>query len=341
MTFAWHGSCFGDAEPTRSPMSNPSAMRRSFVLPAATLLSLGWLATACQQARHDQPIATIDAPTATAVEPVEATGLHNMVAYSGDCISGAVPEGEAGLATLKAMGIKTVVSVDGATPDVAAAEALGLRYIHLPISYDTVSPQRQQELAQVIANAEGPIYMHCHHGKHRSAAALGSALVLAGKLTPEQAVERMKVSGTSKDYPGLWKAVQEAQPLPAAALQADVTKFPKVSKVSGLVALMNELDVVIDNVKASHGAAWGVPANHPDLVPAKETKRLANVYEQMQSDPESVQYPADYQSMLAKSLAAAKALDAAVRSGDKAAADAQYSIVQKGCKECHKVYRDQ
>jgi protein tyrosine phosphatase (PTP) superfamily phosphohydrolase (DUF442 family) len=327
-------------------MTTRIALRRSFAVPAAALLSLGWLATACQQAQHqqaqhDQPLARIEAPAATAAKAVDATGLHNMVAYSGECISGAVPEGEAGLATLKAMGIKTVVSVDGATPDVAAAEALGLRYIHLPISYDTVSPERQRELAQVIANAEGPIYMHCHHGKHRSAAALGSAMVLAGKLTPEQAVERMKVSGTSKDYQGLWKAVQEAQPLPAAALQADVTKFPKVSKVSGLVALMNELDVVIDNVKASHGAAWGVPANHPDLVPAKETKRLASVYEQMQSDPESREYPADYQSMLEKSLAAARALDAAVRSGDKTAADAQYSIVQKGCKECHKVYRDQ
>lgn len=322
-------------------MTTLPSLRRSLAVPAAALLSLGWLATACQQAQHDQPIAKVDAPALTADKPVDAQGLHNMVAYSGDCISGAVPEGEAGLATLKAMGVKTVVSVDGATPDVAAAEALGLRYIHLPISYDTVSPERQQELAQVIANADGPIYMHCHHGKHRSAAALASALVLAGKLTPEQAAARMKVSGTSKDYQGLWKAVKDAQPLPAAALQADLAKFPKVSKVSGLVALMNELDVVIDNVKASHGAAWGVPGNHPDLVPAKETRRLASVYAQMQTDPESQQYPADYQSMLEKSLAAAKALDAAVRSGDQTAADAQYSIVQKGCKECHKLYRDQ
>jgi cytochrome c556 len=255
-------------------------------------------------------------------------------------ICGAVPEGAEGLATLKAMGVKTIVSVDGATPEAELAEALGLHYIHLPISYDSVPAARAKELAQVLANAEGPVYMHCHHGKHRSAAALGSALVLVGKLTPEQAEARMKVSGTSGDYQGLWKSVRDAKPLDAAALQADISKFPSVSKVSGLVALMNELDVVFDNVKSAQGAAWGVPKNHPDLVPQKETKRLANVYGQLKTEPESVAHPADYQQMLEKSIRAAEALDAAVRSGDKATADAQYAIVQKGCKECHKSYRD-
>jgi cytochrome c556 len=44
--------------------------------------------------------------------------------------------------------------------------------------------------------------------------------------------------------------------------------------------------------------------------------------------------------MLEKSIRAAEALDAAVRSGDQATASAQYAIVQKGCKECHKSYRD-
>jgi len=41
------------------------------------------------------------------------------------------------------------------------------------------------------------------------------ALVLAGKLTPEQAMDRMKVSGTAKEYTGLWAAVQNARPIAA------------------------------------------------------------------------------------------------------------------------------
>ena len=32
--------------------------------------------------------------------------------------------------------------------------------------------ERLKELAQAVASCEGPIYLHCHHGKHRSAAAV-------------------------------------------------------------------------------------------------------------------------------------------------------------------------
>ena len=33
------------------------------------------------------------------------------------------------------MGVKTILSVDGKTPDVEAAKKLGMRYVHVPIQY--------------------------------------------------------------------------------------------------------------------------------------------------------------------------------------------------------------
>src|SRR5262245_61905634 len=191
-------------------------LRRGAVLASLTLLALV-IVNACHSSASgstggkEAAHVSMHAPAVDAKKVVDLAGVHNVVTYAPNMIGGGQPEGAEGLETLAAMGIKTIVSVDGATPDVEGAKKLGMRYVHLPISYDTVTPERQQQLAQVVANCEGPIYMHCHHGKHRSAGALACALVVAGKTTPEQAQERMAVSGTAKDYTGLWAAVRGAK----------------------------------------------------------------------------------------------------------------------------------
>jgi protein tyrosine phosphatase (PTP) superfamily phosphohydrolase (DUF442 family) len=284
---------------------------------------------------------TTPPPAVDATTSAHLQGLHNVVTYADRYVGGAVPEGREGMQSLAAMGIKTIISVDGAVPDVEGAQQFGMHYIHLPISYNGIAGSRQQELAQAIANAPGPVYVHCHHGKHRSASALGSALVLAGILTPDAAKARMQVSGTAKGYQGLWKAVEDAKPLPASALQADWRAFPKVAKVTGLVATMSEIDTVWDNLLHTQKAGWQTPADHPDLVPTKEARRLASLYAQLLQDPDSKQRPAAYQTLLQEAIAQSAALDAAVASGDHASAEAQFALLQKGCKACHKDHRDQ
>ncbi|MDO8349023.1 MAG: hypothetical protein Q7T30_02215 [Planctomycetota bacterium] len=313
----------------------------SLVLLTLAAVSGAILFPACKAgAAHEPPAVAIQAPAQTAEKPATLAGLHNVVTYAPDMVCGGVPEGEEGLHTLAAMGIKTIVSVDGATPDVATAEALGMRYVHLPISYNGITPGRQKELAQAISNLPGPVYMHCHHGKHRSAGALGSAAVLAGKMTPEQAESRMKVSGTAAEYKGLWKAVRESKPMTAAELKADPASFPKVAQVRGMVATMSEIDSVFENVVAAQKAAWTPPKDHPDLVPQKETKRLHALFAQMVADPESQKHDADYQQKLGKTIDVARMLDIAVRANDRSTADTQFALLQKSCKECHKAHRD-
>ncbi|MBM4063406.1 MAG: hypothetical protein FJ265_20245, partial [Planctomycetes bacterium] len=151
------------------------------VLPPLLALAAAVLFAACAGPAPHAP--TVPAPAPDCADPVHLPGLHQVVTYAPGFVGGGVPEGEEGLRTLAAMGIKTVVSVDGGAPDAAAAEALGMRYVHLPIRYSGIDRERQLELAQVVANAGGPVYVHCHHGKHRSAGALGSALVMTGVLS--------------------------------------------------------------------------------------------------------------------------------------------------------------
>lgn len=321
-------------------MAVPSAAR-PFPRPLACLTLATLLLAACQQTSTGQITAAQIAPPAPgADQPATLPGLHNVVTYAPDILSGGVPEGDEGMQSLAAMGIRTIVSVDGAVPDVEGAERLGMRYVHLPISYDTVTTERQLQLAQALVSLPGPVYMHCHHGKHRSAGALGSAVVLAGKLTPEQAVARMAVSGTAKEYAGLWKVVRDARPLDASQLLADPASFPKISEVSGMVATMAEIDLVFDLVKQAQKAGWKAPKDHPDLFAPKETKRLALLFAKLEGDADSRKLPDDYQTQLGHSIEVAAQLDAAVQANDAANADRWFATLGKGCKECHKTYRD-
>src|SRR5262249_27875258 len=139
-------------------------------------------------------------------------GIHNAVTYHDGFVSGSVPEGDAGFDTLAAMGVKTIISVDGAEPEVDKARARGIRYIHLPIGYNGFDEQRRLHLSRATrdAMADGPVYIHCHHGKHRSAGAAATIAESLGWLTPQEGVARMKVSGTSPDYKGLYACALSA-----------------------------------------------------------------------------------------------------------------------------------
>jgi protein tyrosine phosphatase (PTP) superfamily phosphohydrolase (DUF442 family) len=98
---------------------------------------------------------------------VSAAGLHNVFPITDKFYSGSCPEGEAGFGSLRALGVRTVISVDGARPDVELARKHGLRYVHLPIGYDGVPRQQALRIARAVRDLPGPVYLHCHHGKHR------------------------------------------------------------------------------------------------------------------------------------------------------------------------------
>src|SRR3954463_15343720 len=104
-----------------------------------------------------------------AFESVETPALPNAHRLSPKLISGAQPEGEQGFKDLKALGAKTIVSVEGGKPDVDRAKKYGLRYVPLPITYSTVTDDEGKRIGKALSELEGPIYVHCHHGKHRSA----------------------------------------------------------------------------------------------------------------------------------------------------------------------------
>ena len=99
------------------------------------------------------PVAAIRPPTTADTVPRDYAGIRNVVAYHDGYYSGSMPDGAEAFETLHAMGIKTIISVDGAAPDVEAAKRLGMRYIHLPISYNAFDKQRRLKLTRATRDA--------------------------------------------------------------------------------------------------------------------------------------------------------------------------------------------
>lgn len=290
------------------------------------------------------PASKPELPALNDAKPRDFTGLHNVVAYHEGFYSGGVPEDEAAFALLKAMGIKTIISVDGAEPDVAAAKALGIRYIHLPIGYNGFDEQRKLELTRATRDAmqDGPVYLHCHHGKHRSAGAAGTVAASLGWMTPEQAVERMKVSGTAPNYKGLYTCAATSTELDPKLIDAVPADFPEVSHPASFVKAMVEIDEINDRLKLIEKAGWTTPKDHPDLVPAAEAGRMADLFRISADSTKSKSKPADFAAALKQDSDRITALEAMLIAQDKDTRKLSdtFKQIQASCKDCHAKYRD-
>lgn len=288
-------------------------------------------------------VPAIPLPTMADAGPRDYPGLHNAVAYHEGFISGSAPEGDAGYDTLAAMGVKTIISVDGAAPEVEEARARGMRYIHLPIGYNGFDEERRVELVRAArdAMADGPVYLHCHHGKHRSAGAAAAVGASLGWMTPEEAVARMKVSGTAPNYTGLYACAANASVLSEAAIEAAPAEYPEVSPPAGFVKGMVEIDVVMEHLKAIEAAGWMTPPDHPDLVPAAEAGRLADLLRVHAEGARAEKEGPDFAEHLRENGRRASAVEEGLLArAEGAELSARLKLVSASCKDCHAKYRD-
>jgi cytochrome c556 len=103
---------------------------------------------------------------------------------------------------------------------------------------------------------------------------------------------------------------------------------------------MIEIDQVFDNLKDIKGASWAAPAAHPDLVPAKEARRLADLFAALQNDKDVAGRPEPFNAHLNKAQASAQALAEAMATAAGAVQDQHFDALNKSCKSCHATYRD-
>lgn len=277
-------------------------------------------------------------------QPVATQVLHNVFKLDAELYSGNAPEDEAGFRELARLGIKTIVTVDGTKPNVALAHQFGMRYVHLPFGYDGLPQKRGVELAKAVqvAEANGAVYLHCHHGKHRAPTAAAVVCEALDGWSKEKAIDFLHQAGTAPDYAGLYRDVRAFRP-PAAADLADMrADFPEIAKTPPMVDTMVAIDQHCDALKAAQKTGWSTMPGHPGQAPAQTAVLMWELFRELARDPETKQRGDDYLAKLAAGEKAADALRTVLADAtqDAPARDAAFQHMTEACTVCHKAHRN-
>lgn len=281
------------------------------------------------------------------IKAADYADLENVYRLSDRFISGGEPGGEEALARVASWGVKTILSVDGKAPDAATAARYGMRYVHVPIQYSGVTDEEQLAIVKTFRELEGPFYVHCFHGEHRSAAAAALGRLALDGISREQALAEMRQwAGTSPKYSGLFWDIATAEIPDEAATAAHVFDFPAAAPLDGVAGAMVQIARAFENTRDSIAVDYGVDPAHPDIEPLNEAQKLEQLFEASMRLQEVVSAPQDYRDWMQTSLADSKKLVAALRelrAGDAAAKDRVTSAVKAinaSCNACHTPYRN-
>ena len=96
-------------------------------------------------------------------------GLSNVGRVAPGVLRGAQP-GKDGYATLKSMGVKTVIDMRTSESEKAYVEAAGMKAIAIPIEMtrDGLKEKVDRVVALMADPANQPVYVHCRHGQDRT-----------------------------------------------------------------------------------------------------------------------------------------------------------------------------
>jgi protein tyrosine phosphatase (PTP) superfamily phosphohydrolase (DUF442 family) len=303
-------------------------------VPKWSLLGLVLLMS-CRQQEQAPP--KMETPTR-----IEAKGLHNVIRINERLISGGNPEGDDGFRSLRELGVKTIITVDGAKPEVERARKFGMRYVHLPVGYDGIDRPQILRLAKAARDLPGLVYIHCHHGKHRGpTAAAAITMCLDERCGIADALAQMKLAGTDPRYTGLYKVPADLKRPTKQELDALPGDFPETSKISALAELMTEIDHRWDNLKLSQASGWKTPAGHPDVDPPHEALQIAEQFREASRLDSTAQASAEFARWLKESEEAGRELEKGLRqSSERGVLDAALRKLSNSCTQCHGKYRD-
>ena len=133
-------------------------------------------------------------PVATRVE-----GVKNVTSDGRVYIAGAPTHD--GLSEMKRLGVTTIVDVRSEPAAIAdeqaAARAIGLNYINIPIKSDGMTPQQADAISREMQkHASEKVLLHCGGG-NRAGAAYGAWLGKSGLCTADEAITRAEKAGLS------------------------------------------------------------------------------------------------------------------------------------------------
>jgi len=256
-------------------------------------------------------------------QSVFATGtLRNLLEPTPNVFCGGEPQESDDFAALARLGVRTVVSVDGVRPNLELASRHGLDYVHIPIGYDGVDLHAQRSLMRLVQDHTEPIYIHCHHGRHRGPAAAAIFCRAMGDFDSDQAIRFLKRAGTDPLYTGLYRDVREfkipAKDIPLPALVS-------AAEVESLAAEMGEIDRIFDRLSKE--------------VRAEDTLLLLEAFREA---ARNLDQHSSAEDKLLASMESAVADCRELHEAQRHAAEQRITLerISLRCAECHKQFRD-
>jgi protein tyrosine phosphatase (PTP) superfamily phosphohydrolase (DUF442 family) len=227
-----------------------------------------------QKARSGANIGLPQKPSGVGVEKLNEPHLPNAYRFSSRLISGGPPQGEAGFQALRSLGVKTIISVDGAPPETAPADALNIACVHLPIPYREVPKDRALEIAKALRDLPGPVYLHCSNGTARAPAAAGVVSVMLGEMSPQDACDALKSIGVLPGYSGLYASVLNATKVGKEPLDALNVNFTARAPITPLIQSMVAMEKVWSRIEMAQQLEWTIPESRKDLKPEEDMLQL-------------------------------------------------------------------
>jgi hypothetical protein len=176
-------------------------------LVAVTPIVLG-LGVAWKNGSFDPPHVPVPGSKPWA-ERREVAGVENFgEVVPGKVFRGAQPTAE-GYASLKKMGVKTVVSLRELHSEKDAVLAAGLEPISIPLQADVRGsvPPKPEEVVRflgiVLDPAKQPVYFHCAHGKDRTGTMCAVYRMEVEGWSPDEAFGEMEAFGFNKIWASL------------------------------------------------------------------------------------------------------------------------------------------
>jgi len=302
-------------------------------------------AVGCEASERMHSYSHKDALTVSieAQTPTTFAGLKQVVAFHEDLFSGSKPDGELGMDSLMKLNVDTIICVDGVAPDVKGAREYGIKTIHIPLKYNAPNKAQILDLATAVSMSRvgGNVYIHCHHGKHRSAAAAALVSIALGFSTPQAMKSRMEVAETWPHYTGLWEAVERQEAVNIFKILDNEKPFPSMVKPEGMTAQMVAVDEAFDRLLLVKQSGWVIPESHPDLAPASDAGLIAETFRSMQLAPETQLIKFDFTTQVINAVHQASGLEKALKieTLDTKSLDQYLHRVDQSCINCHAAVR--
>src|SRR5262245_522858 len=206
-------SSAGERPSAAAPRYRAPVEARSLLLASGALLAV--LATGSCSAPDPVPVAGT-AGHAFATRVPEAP-IENFAQLTPAISRGAQPD-ERGLRYLAQQGFRTVVNLRSHHSEREEAEALGLRYVELPLRADlfgSTAPTNEEVrrfFAIVLDPSAQPVFFHCAHGKDRTGTRAALYRIEVDGWTNEEAIEEMLAFGYHTIYQDLIDYVRAYEP---------------------------------------------------------------------------------------------------------------------------------